>query len=181
MLFGVKMENSISLKIIKESKSSKFISLIALLCILFSITLSLLEIKFNYSKYVIMSMFLIGFLILVRLKISTPVNQIGYFNINFKEIDIIKNKIQTTNSIQEIKKIDLNLKGKELELKKNWNILSKEIFPFEEGYNNTIKITLNNDNTLESNFYLNSIKTEKKLIRILTNVSLKYNIELNIY
>ncbi len=165
------------LKIIESSKSSKIITVIAWIFLILGGTLSfILDSKTNYRSYIIGTPLLLGIITLYSYKIGSPTEQTGMISFNDDFITITRNNNVNNILYIDIELIELKIVGYYMEVKRNWNVLSKEIFPYDEGIDNELIIILKDKNQFKSNFLLSNKKQEVQLIEVLKKYALENHI-----
>src|SRR5690606_36658988 len=116
----------------------------------------ILDNELTHRPYYIGTPLIIGVLILAIIKVAFPTENIGRLIINDIGIEIQKTDSLLKLAYNDIENIRLNIYGYEMELKRNWWILSREFFPLEHGHNNEIIIATKEKAVTKSNFFLNN-------------------------
>lgn len=169
------------LKIFKKNKTAYLIILLAITFLIFSILLgNLLSDKTPHKNIYVGISLAITVLLFLRIKIGLPIEQSGYISIENDKIIIFRSKNITQIDLNEIKQIEIKITGTYMELKKNWNITSKEIFPYDQGIDNEITIISKNNNYISENFYLSSMKNQEDLEKLLSKITNLNNINLKV-
>lgn len=171
MTFKIKQSKKITIRLLIFGFAMTFIG------ILFSF---ILDNELTHRPYYIGTPLIIGVLILAIIKVAFPTENIGRLIINDIGIEIQKTDSLLKLAYNDIENIRLNIYGYEMELKRNWWILSREFFPFEHGHNNEIIIATKEKAVTKSNFFLNNKREEKELIDRLTAASKDFNFNLKI-
>lgn len=162
------------LKIIETTKSSKIINVIAWILFIFGFILSfIIDSKTSYRSYIVGTPLIIGLITIYRQKIGSETEQTGLITFSDEFITLKKNNNTIQIQYIDVKFIEVKIVGYYMEVKRNWNVLSKEIFPYDKGIDNKIKILFKDSSEMNSTFLLRNKKEELQLIEILK----KYTIE----
>lgn len=166
----------ISYKLIEYRKSLVLLRNIAVVTLVSSIILFLiLNIYFEHKSVILGVTFIIGFLVLLALRIYFPTDEIGKICFRDEQIEATIHDNLTLIPYEEIKNITLIFYGHEMQLKRNWSIFSKDLFPYELGHNNQLIITLNSSFKKKYRIFLFHNRETEWLLERLNSASRKYN------
>lgn len=172
---------SITFKIVKLKKSTTALIVIGSTLTFLGVLLAFtLDDDIKHRPYHIGIPLIIGMTTLLALKIISPTEVIGQFSINPDSIEIQRTDFSLKLNYTDIENIRLIIIGYEMELNRNWWILSREFFPFNHGHSNKVIITNKDKTKTNSRFFLKSKPDENRLIETLTNTSKDYNFSLTL-
>lgn len=166
-------------RLVKSKKTTIILGIIGCVLAFTGMLFSfILENDLQNRAYYIGTPLISGMILLLGLKVFYPINDIGEIKITSDQIEIEEKEYNIKLSYADIENIRLIINGYEMELKRNWWILSREFFPYEHGHSNEIIITPKSKSKIKCRFFLNNKTEENKLISTLANASNEYNFEL---
>lgn len=121
-----------------------------------------------------------GLIVLLILKVVYPLESQGAVEISNTQVKISKNKDKKIIDLNQISKIELRIGGGHMTLNKSWWLLSREFFPFEHGHYNKIILKRKDGQQINSPLFLSGERQERRLRKILSELTDKQNIELKI-
>lgn len=166
----------IALKIKQPKKSTLILFFTGLFFMLLGLCFSILEVE---NKYLIGAPLILGILISLYVKVTYPLKEVGKLIITRESIEIQKNNTSIVN-FNDVQLLQLKINGYELELKKDWTFFSRDLFPYEPGHNNTIKVTTIGNQIHKTKFFISGKNTEKILVNQFKLLAELYNFDLKI-
>ena len=171
----------LTLKIKTPKKVTKIFTLFGIILTSLGIVLSfILDNDFDYRSFYIGTPLTAGIIILIILKVFFPIEDVGKIVLDDNSIEICKADNDLEFLYSDIKDIRLVINGYEMELKRSWWFLPREIFPYEYGHNNQITLETKDKIKSKALFFLNNESEEKELIALLSNASKDFNFNLKL-